>query len=165
MKVRNNILKLCFVLISIVYLMVAQAQTKENSQKRHVFDGQWKLIQYKDLKSNKVMNEPTNLNRSVVLKFEDDGLQGHIEGHTIRNSIHGQYFIRKDNGIQFLSVGIETNDRTVKEWGDNMDAALLDASSYSFQKDTLSIKYNDNRQAMLFVRSYEEREMQNQIHK
>ena len=117
------------------------------------------------MKTNEVVNEPSNLNRSVVIKLEDDGYQGHIEGHNVRNTIHGQYFLKKDNGIQFLSVGIETNDREEKEWGDDIPRLLLSASSYTVNRDTLTMKYDNNSRAMIFTQANEKPKQPNIIYK
>jgi hypothetical protein len=145
--------------------LLCLAQTTNSMQQRHVMTGQWKLIQYRDIVNNRIVDEPSNLNRSVVLKFEDDAYQGHIEGHTIRNRISAQYYLRKNNSINFKYVGTQGNDNGEKEWGDNLSRLLLDVNSYKIQKDTLTLKYDSGTKAMIFILSDERQEKGNSIYK
>jgi hypothetical protein len=135
------------------------------TQGRHVLAGHWKLVRLQDLKTKQTVQEPNNLKRSVVIKLEDDGHQGHIEGHTSRNNINGQYYLRNDNGINFVNVGTQGNENGERTWGDNLPQLLLDANTYKMGKDTLTITYDNGTKAMIFIPGNEKPEKENSIYK
>src|ERR1041385_7027292 len=115
--------------IVIAVLLLFYTLYSSGQESRHALSGTWKLIQYKDLRTHNIVKEPPNLKRSVILKFEDDGFQGHIEGHTSKNPINGGYVVGENHAIHFSGVGIQVYNKEGNEWGDNLSKVFLDVSS------------------------------------
>lgn len=111
-------------------------------------NGKWKLIKYHNLTVGISESEPTNISRSIIIDYSDNGSKGKMDGHTVTNSVSGDYELLKDNKMKTLSFG----GTKVGEpnWGSKFWDAIHSASSYERQSNKLFIYFNADTEKMEF---------------
>jgi hypothetical protein len=111
-------------------------------------NGKWKLIKYYNLTIGTSESEPTNISRSIIIDFSDNGSKGKMDGHTVTNSVSGEYELLIDNKMKTLSFG----GTKVGEpnWGNKFWNAIHTASSYDLQSNKLHIYFNSDIEKMEF---------------
>ena len=67
--------------------------------------GKWKLTEYHNLTLGSTESEPSDIKRSIVIDFLDNGNQGKMSGYTVANGVGGDYELLKDNKMKTLSFG------------------------------------------------------------
>ena len=136
-------MKMTFIL---VFAMTLFACNKDDST--GTLNGKWKLIKYSNLTVGTSESEPTNISRSIIIEFFDNGSKGKIDGHTVTNSVSGEYELLVDNKIKTLSFG----GTKVGEpnWGNKFWNAIQSASSYEQQSNKLNIYFNTDTEKMEF---------------
>jgi META domain len=138
-----------FFLVLIV-LILAACDTADSSTKNtdDTLTGTWKLIKYKNTSSNKIESEPTDIYRSIVLDFQDNGLEGTMKGHTVTNTVSGTYEITGGKKMKTMSFGGSKVGEP--NWGSKFWTSIYAASSYERNGDQLFILFNDNTEQMEF---------------
>lgn len=111
-------------------------------------NGKWKLVKYHNLTTGTIESEPTNISRSIILEFSDNGIKGNMNGHTVTNSVSGEYELLKDNKMKTLSFGGTKIGEP--NWGDKFWDAIHATSSYERQSDKLYIYFNADMEKMEF---------------
>jgi hypothetical protein len=105
-----------------------------------VLTGKWKLIAYSNLTLGTIETEPTDISRSVIIDFLDDGAQGKMGGVTVTNSVGGEYELLKGNKMKTLIFyGSKVWEPA---WGSKFWGAMNTASSYERQSSKLFIYFN-----------------------
>ena len=110
--------------------------------------GKWKLIKYYNLTVGTSEFEPTNISRSIIIDFSDNGIKGKMDGHTVTNTVSGEYELLIDKKMKTLSFG----GTKVGEpnWGNKFWTAIHSASSYERQSNKLHIYFNADTEKMEF---------------
>ncbi|HMZ46271.1 MAG TPA: hypothetical protein PLU36_05660 [Chitinophagaceae bacterium] len=111
-------------------------------------NGKWKLVKYYNLTTGTIESEPSNISRSIILELSDNRIQGNISGHTVTNSVSGEYELLKDNKMKTLSFGGTKIGEP--NWGDKFWDAIHATSSYERQSDKLYIYFNADMEKMEF---------------
>ncbi|HNL82237.1 MAG TPA: hypothetical protein PKG56_02495 [Chitinophagaceae bacterium] len=111
-------------------------------------NGKWKLVKYYNLTTGTIESEPSNISRSIILELSDNRIQGNISGHTVTNSVSGEYELLKDNKKKTLSFGGTKIGEP--NWGDKFWDAIHATSSYERQSDKLYIYFNADMEKMEF---------------
>jgi hypothetical protein len=110
--------------------------------------GRWRLTAYHNLTAGTSESEPANIPRSIIIDFSDDGYKGKMNGHTVTNSVSGEYELLKNNTIKTLSFGgTEVGEPA---WGNKFWGAIHSASSYERQGNKLFIFFNSGTEKMEF---------------
>ena len=132
--------------IILILAMTLFACNKDDSTT--TLNGKWKLVKYHNLTVGTSESEPTNISRSIIIDFSDNGSKGKMDGHTVTNSVGGDYELLKDNRMKTLSFG----GTKVGEpnWGSKFWDAIHSASSYERQSNKLFIYFNADTEKMEF---------------
>ena len=111
-------------------------------------NGKWKLVEYHNLTLRTSESEPTNISRSILIEFSDNGSNGKISAHTVTNSVGGEYELSKVNRIKTVRFG----GTKVGEpnWGSKFWDAMYSVSSYERQRNKLFIYFNADTEKMEF---------------
>lgn len=64
-----------------------------------------RLIKYYNLITGTSESEPTNISRSIIIEFSDNGHKGKMMGHTVTNTVVGDYELLQGNKMKTLSFG------------------------------------------------------------
>lgn len=131
----------------LIFAMTFFACSKEDST-NSILNGKWKLIKYHNLTAGTSDSEPTNILRSIIIDFSDNGSKGIMDGITVTNTVSGDYELLKDNKMKTLSFG----GTKVGEpnWGSKFWNAIHSASSYERQTNKLFIYFNADTEKMEF---------------
>jgi len=79
---------------------------------KNEINGSWSLTQFQNLNEEIVLDEPQDLNNSIVFIFNE----GDIEGHTTSNTFFGNYQIQDNLDLSISSFGgTEVGE---PEWGE-----------------------------------------------
>ena len=113
--------------------------------------GTWKLIAYKNLATGVIETEPEDIERSIVIEFRDDGKNGKLQGHTIINTVNGDYEIFDGNKIKVLRFG-GSKAGEGWAWGYKFWDAIRQSSSYQVKGNSLFIYFSNDKELMEFVR-------------
>ncbi len=110
-------------------------------------NGKWRLIKYYNLTDGTSESEPANIPHSIIIEFFDNGQKGKMKGHTVTNTVSGDYELF-NNKMKTLSFG----GTKVGEpsWGNKFWNAIHTASSYERDDDTLFIFFNTDSEKMEF---------------
>jgi hypothetical protein len=132
----------------LIFAMTLLACNKDDSTA--TLNGKWKLIKYYNLTVGTSEFEPTNISRSIVIDFSDNGSKGKMDGYTVTNSVSGEYELLIDNKMKTLSFG----GTKVGEpnWGNKFWSAIHSASSYERKGNKLHIYFNSDAEEMEFER-------------
>jgi hypothetical protein len=136
-------MKISYILIFVMTLLACR---KDDSTA--TLNGKWKLIKYHNLTVGTSESEPKNISRSIIIDFSDNGSKGKMNGHTVTNSVSGDYELFKDNQMKILSFG----GTKVGEpnWGSRFWNAIHSASSYERQGNKMFIYFNSGTGKMEF---------------
>ena len=110
--------------------------------------GTWKLIRHHNLKNGDSNTKPQDLDSDVIITFEDFQRVGRISGRTIKNSLFGDYILFPNQKIEVTKL--ITSLAYEPEWGQLPGQGLTNALSYTLDRNTLFIHYNDEREALEF---------------
>lgn len=115
----------------------------------------WELVSYKNLVHQTETERPFRYEKlfKVILQFDyDEEISGGtFEGQSLSNVVSGSYSI-SEKGFQINHF----DDSQMREpaWGlDSMRIAMHNVSSYECSGDTLLLKYNKDRNAMVFLKT------------
>jgi len=111
-------------------------------------NGKWKLVKYHNLTTGTSESEPSNIYRSIIIEFSDNGIKGNMNGHTVTNTVGGEYELLQDNKFKTLSFG--GTKMGEPDWGEKFWDAIHSASSYERQSDKLYIHFNADTEQMEF---------------
>jgi hypothetical protein len=111
-------------------------------------NGNWKLIKYYNLTTGTDELEPADNARSIIIAFRDDQVNGNMNGHTVTNTVEGQYQLSGGNKMKTISFGGTKVGEPA--WGDKFWDAIFAASSYERSGNTLHIFYNSDTEKMEF---------------
>ena len=85
--------------------MTLAACKKDNTtQTTDTLNGKWKLVKYHNLMTGISESEPSSITRSIVIEFSDDRVKGNMNGHTVTNTVSGEYELLQDNKMKTLSI-------------------------------------------------------------
>jgi hypothetical protein len=131
----------------LLLLLILGACNKDNTT-TDTLNGTWKLLKYHNLTTGTSESEPPNISRSIIIEFSDNRIKGNMNGHTVTNTVGGEYELLQDNKMKTLSFG----GTKVGEpnWGDKFWDAIQAASSYRRQSDKLYIHFNADTEKMEF---------------
>ena len=131
----------------LLLLLILGACNKDNTT-TDTLNGTWKLLKYHNLTTGTSESEPSNISRSIIIEFSDNSIKGNMNGHTVTNTVGGEYELLQDNKMKTLSFG----GTKVGEpnWGDKFWDAIHAASSYRRQSDKLYIHFNAETEKMEF---------------
>ncbi len=133
----------------LILLFSLTACNKDNTTTTSdTLNGKWKLVKYYNLTTGTIESEPSNISRSIILELSDNRIQGNISGHTVTNSVSGEYELLKDNKMKTLSFGGTKIGEP--NWGDKFWDAIHATSSYERQSDKLYIYFNADMEKMEF---------------
>lgn len=113
--------------------------------------GTWKLIAYKNLITGEIETEPEDIWKSIIIEFIDDGKRGKLQGHTINNSVRGDYEISSGNKIKVLRFG-GSKAGEGWSWGYKFWDAVRQSSSYQIKGNSLFLYFNSDKELMEFVK-------------
>lgn len=119
-----------------------------NKDESGTLDGRWKLTRYYNLTNGTRESEPSNISRSIILDFSDNGITGKLSGHTVRNTVFGDYELLRDNNMNTIRFG----GTKVGEpyWGAKFWDAIHSASSFDRHSYRLFIYFNSDTEKMEF---------------
>jgi len=129
-----------------LYLLLSLSCSKDNNLSS--LSGNWKLISYEDIQSGTIDYEPQNINRSIIVEFSDNGKTGTLSGHTVTNTVSGEYKLKEKNKIEVLSFGGTKVGEP--EWGSKFWDAMHNASSYGRTSEKMYIYFNNDTEKMTF---------------
>lgn len=138
--------KLTFLLL----IMLASGPT--NLLTAQVLNGNWTLICYSNLITGKQeCRSQTDPRGTISLEFKDNGKTGTMIGHTIVNSVTGDYTIWDKNKIKVERFG---GTKVGEEgWGNSFWTTIQQSSSFKYSADTLVILYDNDTKAMKFLKT------------
>ena len=118
--------------------------------------GTWRFMSYRNVLTNYFKDQPYSSYRygSIMLNFKDSLDSGTFSGHTISNTIEGEYQIIDDKTVLFSNVTKGLFDET----NEIMDirTGLKGSTKFEVGENNLKIAYNNGQDEMNFVRvSYE----------
>jgi len=137
-------MKMKFILIFAMTFFACSKEDNTNS----ILNGKWKLIKYHNLSSGMSDSEPTNILRSIIIDFSDNGTKGIMNGITVTNSVSGDYELLKDNKMK--TVSFSTTEVVEPNWGIRFGNAIRSTSSYEVQTNKLFIYFNADTEKMEF---------------
>ena len=138
--------KIIYVLI---LLLTLSACNKNNiTTTTGTLNGKWKLVKYYNLTIGTTESEPANISRSIIIEFSDNGINGNMDGHTVTNSVGGEYELLPGNKMKTLSFG--GTKVAEPNWGYKFWDAIHAASSYVRERDELYIHFNADNEKMEF---------------
>ena len=133
----------------LILLFTLTACNKDNTTATtNTLNGTWKLVKYHHLTTGISESEPSNISRSIIIEFSDNRIRGNMNGHTVTNTVGGEYELLQDNKMKTLSFGGTKIGEP--DWGDKFWDAIQAASSYERQSDKLYIHYNADTDKMEF---------------
>lgn len=137
----------CKINYILALLLMLVACSKENTTKG-TLNGKWKLFKYHNLTAGATESEPSNISRSIIIEFSDNRIKGKMNGHTVTNSVSGEYELLQNNKMKTLSFGGTKIGEP--NWGDKFWDAIHAASSYERQNEKLYIYFNADTEKMEF---------------
>lgn len=133
----------------LVLLLTLAACEKENaSTASDSLIGKWKLVKYHHLANGTNESEPSNISRSIVMEFIDNGVNGTMNGVTVINSVQGEYEILEAGKMRTVSFGGSKIGEP--DWGNKFWDAIHAASSFKRQENRLFIYFNSDSEKMEF---------------
>ena len=111
-------------------------------------EGRWKLTFYHNLTSGVNEPEPANIARSIILNFSDDGSNGRITGHTVTNTVTGDYQLPGNNKITITGFGGTKVGEP--DWGRKFWLAMQSVHRYQRNNRKLTLFFNTNTESMEF---------------
>lgn len=128
-----------------------------------ILNGNWTLGCYSDLTTG--VNDCKQQDEQpmpISLEFSDDGVNGTMKGHTSRNQVCGQYQLLDSNKIKVSEFG-GTLAGEMTEWGKKFWKTIRASTSYnlSSSSDTLTILYDNDSKAMVFVKTIDKKSKTN----
>jgi hypothetical protein len=142
--------KLTFLLLILVTLGLTKKQEAQT------LNGHWTLICYSNLLTGtKDCKSSTDRTGTVSLEFKDNGKTGTMFGHTINNSVSGDYTLWDNNKIKVERFG----GTKIAEhgWGNGFWTTINQSSSFKYSSDTLVILYDNDTKAMKFLKTTKEK--------
>lgn len=117
--------------------------------------GTWKLSSFRDLNSGEVETQPEMdkklpaHHQDIAITFKGKNNKGTLSGHTINNTIFGNYELADNNKINMKVGGTKISE---PEWGKKFWDAIHKADKYRLEKDSLFLYYNNSQNLMEFVK-------------
>lgn len=134
---------------TLILLLTLFACNKDNTTiATDTLNGKWKLVKYHNLTAGTTESEPSNISRSIIIEFTDNRIKGNMNGHTVTNTVGGEYELLQDNKMKTLSFGGTKIGEP--NWGYKFWDAIHAASSYKRQSDKLYIYFNADTEKMEF---------------
>jgi hypothetical protein len=134
---------------TIILLLTLAACNKDNTTTTiDTLNGKWKLVNYHNLITGTSEAEPSNISRSIIVEFSDNRSRGNMNGHTVTNTVSGEYELLQDNKMKTLSFGGTKIGEP--NWGAKFWDAIHAASSYKRQSGKLYIQFNADTEKMEF---------------
>lgn len=112
--------------------------------------GKWKLMKYYNLIDKTSESEPENLSRSIIIEFSDNGRMGKMNGHTVTNSVSGEYELLKNNKMKTISFGGTKVGEP--DWGNKFWDAIHMASAFERHDNKLFIFFSAGSEKMEFIK-------------
>jgi len=134
--------------IFILLLSLTACHKDPTTPTADTLNGKWKLVKYHNLTNGVSESEPTDISRSIIIGFSDNGVNGNMDGHTVTNSVGGEYQLLKDNKMKTVSFG--GTKVAEPNWGYKFWNAIHAASSYEKHNDKLYINFNADSEKMEF---------------
>jgi hypothetical protein len=110
--------------------------------------GKWKLIKYHNLKAGSSESEPSNIWNSIVIDFADNDSIGKMSGHTVTNTVLGDYELLKNNKMRTIRFG--GTKAGEPPWGGKFWDAIHLAGSYKRYYDKMYIYFNSGTEKIEF---------------
>ncbi len=132
-------------LFILIIVMTSFVCRKENNA---TLTGNWRLIKYYNLITTTSEAEPATIPRSIIIEFSDNGHMGKMNGHTVTNSVGGEYELLKNNKMKTLSFGGTKIGEPA--WGNKFWDAIHSAGSYELNDSKLFIFFNAGSEKMEF---------------
>ena len=136
--------------ILLLLLTLAACNKDNTTTTSDSLSGIWKLVRYHNLTIGRIETEPSNISRSIIIHFSDNGVKGTMSGHTVTNTVSGEYELLPGNKMNTLSFGGTKVGEP--DWGHEFWDAIHTASSYDRQGDKLYIYFNSDTGRMEFNR-------------
>ena len=136
--------------ILILLLTLAACKKDNTTTTTDTLNGKWKLVKYHNLTNGTIESEPSNISRSIIIEFSDDGINGNMNGQTVTNSVGGEYELLQDNKMKTLSFGGTKIGEP--NWGNKFWEAIHAASSFERQNNRLYIQFNVDSEKMEFMK-------------
>ncbi len=114
-------------------------------------NGTWELEAYHDSATGTVERNSSKQYRTIELTFTDDGKKGSIQGHTLSNSVEGEYKLTGKNGIKVLQCG-GTKTGEPNKWGYKFWDVIHQVNTYERTANRLIIYYNKSKGKMTFIK-------------
>ena len=130
----------------LVFTMTLLACSKDDHTV--TLNGKWKLIKYHYLTVGTSESEPTNISRSIIIDFSDNGGKGKMKGNTVTNSVSGDYELFNDNQMKTLSFGGTKVGEP--DWGSRFWDAIHTARSFEREGNKMFIYFNSGTGKMEF---------------
>ncbi|MBN1183142.1 MAG: hypothetical protein JXB49_12690 [Bacteroidales bacterium] len=135
---------------SLIYIMAFCIMPGIFSQSS--LNGSWRFMSYRNILTNyfKVQSYSSYRYGSIMLNFKDSLGVGTFSGHTISNTINGEYQIIDDKTVLFTNVTKGLFDETSEIM--DIRIGLKGSTKYEAGDNNLKIIYNNGQEEMNFVR-------------
>ena len=132
----------------ILLLLLPLASCNNDAPSTDTLNGKWKLVKYHNLTNGTSESEPSNIVRSIIIEFNDNGINGTMNGQTVTNSVGGAYELLQDNKMKTLSFGGTKVGEP--DWGYKFWDAIHAANSFEKKNNKLFIHFNVDTEKMEF---------------
>jgi hypothetical protein len=141
-----------FVYISIFSLLLITCNKEDSDVEKSLetLSGTWKLLSYMGSDNVILLSEPLDISSPVMMCFKDNNDTGNIIGHTVKNSVRGEYKLMSGNKMTVPMFGGTKIGEP--EWGSLFWDAIRSSKSYFVDTKQLKIYYADNKY-MLFEKA------------
>ncbi len=136
--------RLVFLFLTISILFTSCEKVDKES-----LSGKWKVTKYKYLLTNSAGHENKNLERSIILTFEDDGESGTVSGHTVTNDFTASYTI---DGNQISFNGMEGKETEEPAWGNKFWVAMALTHRFERSRKKLILTHSDGLEQVILKR-------------
>ena len=144
-------MRLKIVYIFLLVFTLTACKRDDTTSLSFTLTGKWKLVKYEDSRKGTSEAEPSNIERSIIIDFIDDGTTGSMSGQTVTNAVGGEYKISKSG--KFTTIRFGGTKIGEPDWGDKFWFAIAAASSYERRGVRLSIYFNADHEKMEFIRN------------
>ncbi len=138
------------------YISPSPSIPNSNNPIYQPIQGTWKLIAFKDVNSGEVETQPEidkslpAHNQEIIMIFnKEEKNKGTLSGHTINNTIFGDYELTGDNKINMKIGGTKIRE---PEWGNKFWDEINKINEYRLKENALFLYYNDNQNLMEFIK-------------
>jgi hypothetical protein len=141
--------KLSGILILLLTLFACSKDNTALTTTTNTLNGRWKLIKYHNITNGTSESEPSTITRSIIINFSDNGIIGNMNGHTVANTVSGEYELLQNQKMKTISFG--GTKIAEPNWGSKFWDAIHLATAFKKQNNKLYIYFNADTEKMEFI--------------